>query len=315
LPVKHLRPVLAVIGLLIALTAAGCNSAGSSSTGSGAPKAPSTAALTTSVPVTPSTALPATGAPSSSIATTGSPATILATLPIRPSTGLAGYSRDQFGPAWADVNHNGCDTRNDVLNRDLTGKSWQPNTHNCVVVAGTLADPYSGSMISFAKAQASVIQIDHVVALGNAWSTGARGWTASRREQFANDPLELLAVSGRLNQAKGDADAAGWLPPNAGFDCTYVARQIDVKAAYGLWVTPPEHQAMATVLARCGEASPAETTPATSPPAAPTATTVAGTVYYASCDAVRAAGKAPLHVADPGYRSGLDGDHDGTACE
>ena len=165
---------------------------------------------------------------------------------------MRGYRRTAFGPAWADVDHNGCDTRNDVLNRDLTNKQWRAGTHDCVVVAGDLLDPYTATHVHFQKSDAIAVQIDHVVALGDAWQTGAAAWTAARRLEFANDPLNLLAVDGPTNEAKGDANAAKWLPPNRAFDCAYVRRQIAVKHKWLLWVTPAEHDAMATVLGRCG---------------------------------------------------------------
>jgi hypothetical protein len=97
----------------------------------------------------------------------------------------------------------------------------------------------------------SLVQIDHVVALGDAWQTGAQRLSAEEREQFGNDPLELLAVSGRVNDQKKDSDAASWLPPNRAFRCAYVARQVAVKLRYRLWVTRAEHDAIASVLARC----------------------------------------------------------------
>ena len=162
-----------------------------------------------------------------------------------------GYARTRFGPAWADVDHNGCDTRNDILNRDLTTKQWRSGTHNCVVVAGTLADPYTGATLPFIKARAADVQIDHIVALADAWQTGASAWNDAQREKFANDPDELLAVDGKANEAKGDADAATWLPPNHAFRCEYARRQIAVKRKYSLWVTQPEHDALAAVLASC----------------------------------------------------------------
>jgi hypothetical protein len=169
-----------------------------------------------------------------------------------------GYAREQFGPAWADVDRNGCDTRNDILNRDLVQETWRAGTHGCVVLSGTLVEPYSGRTVAFAKADASAVQIDHVVALSNAWQTGAQQLDAATRRALANDPLGLLAVDGRLNQQKGDGDAATWLPPARGFWCPYVARQVAVKARYRLWTTPPEHAAMARVLAACpGEPLPA----------------------------------------------------------
>jgi hypothetical protein len=163
-----------------------------------------------------------------------------------------GYSRAQFGPAWQDVDHNGCDTRDDVLARDLVDRTMRPNTHGCVVLSGTFTDPYTGRALAFSKSRASAVQIDHVVALSDAWQTGAQQWSAERRLAFANDPLNLQATDGATNQAKGDSDAASWLPPNRAYRCTYASRQIQVKAAYGLWVTPAEHDALADVLRSCG---------------------------------------------------------------
>jgi hypothetical protein len=161
-------------------------------------------------------------------------------------------SRD-FGPAWLDVDRNGCDTRNDVLRRDLIGVTVKPGTHGCVVLSGTLRDPYSGNDISFRRGTttSSLVQIDHVVALGDIWATGGQSTPMNQRVAIANDPLNLLAVSGALNQQKSDADAASWLPPNKAFRCAYVARQIVVKAKYRLWVTPAEKSAMARVLTTC----------------------------------------------------------------
>jgi hypothetical protein len=183
--------------------------------------------------------------------TTGRATDVLATLAVKGRAPKTGYSREQFGAAWSDVDHNGCDTRNDVLNRDLAGKQWRPGTHDCVVVAGTVTDPYTGRVLTFAKARAWEVQVDHVVALSDAWQKGAQQWDATKRRAFANDPLELLAVDGPTNARKGDGDAATWLPPRKPFRCTYVARQIAVKAGYGLWVTPAEHDAMARVLGTC----------------------------------------------------------------
>ncbi len=172
-----------------------------------------------------------------------------------------GFSRDEFGPAWADVDHNGCDTRNDVLARDLTDVVTRDGTHGCVVLTGTLHDPYSGEATAFERGPgtSSLVQIDHVVALSDAWQKGAQQWTPETRRRLANDPLNLLAVSGRLNAQKGDGDAATWLPPNKAYRCPYVARQVSVKRAYGLWVTQAERDAMIRVLSEC----PAEPLPGT----------------------------------------------------
>ena len=164
-----------------------------------------------------------------------------------------GYTRAQFGQTWANVNRNGCDTRNDILKRDLTDVVFREGTRNCVVESGTLIDPYSGITINFVKGVKSSmeVQIDHVVALSNAWQTGAFKLTLERRTEFANDPENLLAVQGRLNSQKGDGDAATWLPPLKKYRCTYVSKQIAVKAKYGLWITAPEKAAMKNILAKC----------------------------------------------------------------
>ena len=164
-----------------------------------------------------------------------------------------GYTRAQFGQTWADVDRNGCDTRNDILKRDLTSITYRAKTRNCVVESGTLVDRYSGETINFVKGNISSmeVQIDHVVALSNAWQTGAFKLTADQRKALSNDPLNLFAVKGRLNSQKGDGDAATWLPPLKSFRCNYVAQQIAVKAKYSLWVTAPEKAAMVSILAKC----------------------------------------------------------------
>jgi hypothetical protein len=186
------------------------------------------------------------------IATGGLATQALATLVVRGRGPLTGYSRDAFGQAWADVDHNGCDTRNDIMRRDLTAKVFQKGS-TCVIASGLLADPYSGSLMKFLQGNttSSLIQIDHVVPLANAWVSGAQAWPAARRLTYANDPLVLLAVNGSLNSAKGAGDAATWLPPNRSDWCSYVARQIAVKAAYQLSVTAAEKVAMQKILGTC----------------------------------------------------------------
>jgi len=186
-------------------------------------------------------------------ASTVTASAVLETLAVKGRAPKTGYERSQFGPAWSDVDRNGCDTRNDILNRDLTSIIYKPGTHNCLVLSGTLIDPYSGEKIAFERgvATSSEVQIDHVVALSNAWQTGAFKLTYEKRLAFANDPMNLLAVKGRLNSQKGDGDAATWLPPRKDIRCAYVAQQIVVKAKYGLWVTPPEKAAMIGLLSKC----------------------------------------------------------------
>lgn len=178
---------------------------------------------------------------------------LLATLPVKGKASTPGYdARAMYGQAWADVDRNGCDTRNDILKRDLTGIVFTNNS-TCKVESGVLADPYTATTIHFQRGPetSSAVQIDHVVALGDAWQKGAQQLTGEQRMAFANDPLNLQATDGPTDVQKGDSDAAGWLPPNKSFRCEYVARQISVKATYGLWVTQAEHDAMAGVLADC----------------------------------------------------------------
>jgi len=160
-----------------------------------------------------------------------------------------GYARSQF-PHWSDPDRNGCDARNDTLKRDLTNITYKAGTRECKVIAGQLLDPFSGKVITFSTTKV-VIDIDHVVALSNAWQTGAAYFDKNKRSQIANDPLNLLAVDSKLNRQKGDGDAATWLPPSKAFRCEYVARQVAVKAKYGLWVTKPEKVAIDKILSTC----------------------------------------------------------------
>ncbi|MGO4383458.1 HNH endonuclease family protein [Specibacter sp. RAF43] len=182
---------------------------------------------------------------------------VLATLAVKGKAPRTNYDRSAFGEAWLDADANGCDTRNDVLRRDLGNVTLAPGSP-CLVAAGTFQEPYTDRPLAFTRGATTSagVQIDHVVALGNAWATGAQQLSAVQRQSLANDPLNLLAVDGAANQDKSDSDAATWLPPSKKFRCQYVARQISVKAAYGLWVTPAERDAMTTVLGRCpGEPS------------------------------------------------------------
>ncbi|MFI6498453.1 HNH endonuclease family protein [Nonomuraea typhae] len=164
-----------------------------------------------------------------------------------------GFEREKFGPAWADVDRNGCDTRNDILKRDMRSETFKAGTHDCIVLTGVLDDPYSGKTITFKRGNTTsmAVQIDHVIPLSDAWQKGAQQWEAAKRKEFANDPINLMAVDGPLNGQKSDSDAATWLPPRKGYRCTYIAKQIEVKAKYALWVTAAEKQAMERVLDSC----------------------------------------------------------------
>lgn len=335
------HPVLAIAAAcLVALTACG-SPAGRPARVAASASAPVPSA---SRPSAPSSASHSTRAqprtkPPPRPAAAGSALAGLATLRVKGRAPMTGYARSQFGQAWSDDNddpfgHNGCDTRNDILRRDLHATVIKVGTYGCVALSGRLDDPYTATAIGFLRgaATSSRVQIDHVVALGDAWQSGAQQWTAHQRQNLANDPMNLLAVDGSANEQKGDSDAASWLPANKSFRCAYVARQVAVKLKYGLWVTAAEGAAIARVLGTCPDqrlpvepgatgpvtvrsSAPASHAPPSSTPRpAPVVPSAAGT-YYANCDAVRAAGKAPLLSGQPGYRAGLDRDGDGVACE
>ena len=270
-------------------------------------------------------------APPSASPASSSPALVaLSLLPVKGRAPMTGYDRARFGQAWLDADRNGCDTRNDILGEHLQVVTLEGN--GCVVATGSYDDPYTGSRIDYWEGHGALIDIDHVVSLGNAWATGASGWPIRKRAAFANDPLNLLPTDAGANRQKGDGDAATWLPPNRSYRCAYVSRQVAVKAKYGLWVTAPEKAAIQRVLAPCdGQAltrddwgaatevdhdisDPVDATE--SPAAAATdPSRSGGSVHYDSCDAARAAGATPVRVGDPGYGTHLDGDGDGTACE
>lgn len=164
-----------------------------------------------------------------------------------------GYTREQFSKGWKDTDHNGCDARNDILARDLDDVTYKSGRTQCVVLSGTFNDPYTGKTIKFERGQttSTAVQIDHVVALSDAWQKGAQKWSADTRLEFANDPLNLLASDGPTNASKGDKDAATWLPPNKAFRCEYVSRQTQVKAKYKAWMTQAEYDATKKTLQSC----------------------------------------------------------------
>lgn len=331
--VFRLRSRLAAVGVLgvaFAVLAAGSAAYGAQHPGlnsaatvaaPASQSAKATAASRTAVPRSAASAAPSL-APDSALA-------ILATLPVKGKSPLTGYARtEDFGAAWLDVEGNGCDTRDDILKRDLTGIT----TQGCKVETGVLKDPYSGGVINFTRgvATSSAVQIDHVVSLADAWQTGAQQLSVGQRVDLANDPINLFAVDGPTNEAKGDGDAATWLPAAKSFRCEYVAHQVGVKAAYYLWVTAAEKAAMQRVLSACPAVKApisvtADLLPAVNVASSPTSSPTPSpkpkplvskaSVYYANCDAVRAAGKAPLDRGSAGYRSALDRDGDGIACE
>ncbi|WP_144714287.1 HNH endonuclease family protein [Curtobacterium pusillum] len=220
--------------------------------------APGASGSSTGSGATTSTTGPASPEPSraSSPTALGSDAAVtaraqLAALPVKGKAPATGYDRvGDFGTAWLDVDRNGCDTRNDVLARDLTAVVKQGP---CKVLTGVLVSPYTGATIDFVRGNttSTLVQIDHVVALENAWRTGAQQLTQAQREALANDPENLFAVDGHSNAQKRSGDAATWLPADTSFRCEYIEHQVAVKTRYRLWVAPAEHDAMARILQNC----------------------------------------------------------------
>jgi hypothetical protein len=315
----------AIVALVVVdLAAAGCGSPNKA-----APASTRVAAIATSSPIQPTNS-PTRASPSAvHVAAKTKPGTALAALPllaVRGRAPLTDYSRTAFGPAWLDVDRNGCDTRNDILRRDLTSYTLKAGTAGCEVLTGTLHDPYTGKTIHFVRGvgTSETVQIDHVVALGDAWQTGAQGWTLAKREAFANDPLNLLAVDGPTNDSKGDADAASWLPPRASYRCSYVARQEAVKEKYRLWATAAEKSAIARVLATCptrrlptAGAIPLGGGRVTSAPTPSSGHTSSGLdPRFSTCAEANAAGYGPYYKGkDPEYYWYEDRDGDGIDCE
>ncbi|WP_245542761.1 GmrSD restriction endonuclease domain-containing protein [Pseudoclavibacter soli] len=286
---------------------------------------------------------------SSSAQTTSTALELLQSLPVKGRAPKTGYARDQFSSGWKDPDRNGCDARNDMLARDLTDVT---RDGPCKVLTGTLDDPYTGTVISFVRGNSTstAVQIDHLVSLSNAWQTGAQQLTADQRLMLANDPLNLQSVDGPTNRKKGAGDAATWLPPQKSYRCEYVSRQVSVKAAYGLWVTQAEKDAIIRVLDVCPgqiayQSALSPYTYATSTATAPSAETQTdsssaastgnqqtapqtlqstptpaqtesgGSVSYRNCTEARAAGVTPIYRGQPGYAAKLDRDGDGVACE
>jgi hypothetical protein len=153
-----------------------------------------------------------------------------------------GYERDLFG-GWIDADGDGCDTRCEVLAAErraslpgLAGGGWR-----------SLYDGYT-------TADPSELEVDHVVALAEAWDSGASGWTADRRRAFANDldlPGALVAVTAATNRSKGARDPASWQPPDRSAWCEFGAAWVDVKAKWDLTVDRDELAALTNLLEGC----------------------------------------------------------------
>lgn len=284
-------------------------------------------------------------------AVAAAPGTALATvaeLEIKGRAPDTGYDRDLFQYRSYDLDRNGCDVRNDILRRDLDDLVIKPDTQGCVVLSGTLTSPYSGDTIDFVRdSTGGSIEIDHVVSLSDAWQKGAQEWDEYTLRTFGNDPLNLLAVEGRLNAQKGAGDTATWLPPHKPYRCEFTARQVAVKHTYGLSVTQAEHDAMIRILSDCPDqplpeaeyaelapelaAAPTSAAPTAEPATTPAASSPAATApapimapapvadtdpRHDTCKSAKAAGLGPyVQGADPEYDWYRDADKDGIVCE
>lgn len=253
--------VATAVTAAVLLTGTGCKS--TDVTGNGAPPASGSGSAPTGVPASDGRAVSPFDNPDgtkpglaalTSAADEARARTLIGKVATKGRGPKTGYSRAQFGAAWLDsadnvpFAHNGCDTRDDLLKRDGDSVKYRGGSQ-CVVASMTLHDPYTGRTIVWTKAKASIVQIDHVMPLSYDWQMGAARWSKDKREQIANDPLNLLPVDGPSNSAKGDSGPASWLPPSKPIRCSYAVRIAQVSLKYALPVTAADKQAM---LAQCG---------------------------------------------------------------
>lgn len=194
---------------------------------------------------------------------------VLESLPVKGKSPATGYDRNKkFGNGWKDFNANKCDERQDTLKRDMSAVKFK-DAKKCQLASGILADAYTGTRIKW-KVNSGSVDIDHVVALKNAWVSGGQRLSQDQRQALANDPLNLMASQASANRSKGDANAAEWLPTNKSFRCQYVATQISVKKKYVLSVTAAEKNAMKRVLTTCPKQRAAAVAPIKTPADSPT---------------------------------------------
>lgn len=331
-PDRRIGLLLGVCLLVLALVA-GCDPSSDDDRSSGASAVASfeSGSSTTTSETTVPTTTPAPTTVPSPAATTDSSSTRerLAVLTIDDRPSPQGVYRREEWPHWADVDGNGCDARQDALVAWSIVAATVNRAGTCKVVAGSWVSPYDQR----ASNNPGDFDVDHLVPLENAFRSGGWAWSASRRRAYANDPGVLVVASASSNRSKGSDPPDQWRPSNRDSWCAYADGWVKVKSAWGLTVTTSERDALGQMLDTCGLAGPvwplggsALTPPAVTPvtPAVPVAPVVpptssapspGGEVYYANCTAARAAGAAPIRAGQPGYRTALDGDKDGIACE
>lgn len=341
-PDRRIGPLLGACLLSFALLLAGCGSSADADRSVSSVVSPGDSSVPTPAPIegtsTTTTPIPSpSGSPSSSpgiAATSPSTRDRLAVLSIDDRPSPQGPYRREEWPHWSDVDRNGCDARQDALALWSVVPATVNRAGTCKVVVGSWVSPYD----QMASNNPSDFDVDHLVPLENAFRSGGWAWSTERRRAFANDPGELVVASASSNRSKGSDPPDQWRPPFRDSWCAYADGWVKVKSTWGLTVTTSERDALGQMLDTCGIAGPiwplggtAFTTPdgkapsgsasGSAPPPAPVAPTTpvapapGGSVYYANCTAARAAGAAPIYEGQPGYRSALDGDKDGIACE
>ena len=227
---------------------------------------------------------------------------------------IGDYRREDWSH-WDDIDGNGCDARQDALIMWSTIAATVNRAGTCKTITGWWVSPYD----LVASANPGDFDVDHLVPLADAFDSGGWQWSASKRRQFANNQAELVVASASSNRSKGADSPDQWRPSNRGSWCAYATGWLGVKVAWELTATTAERDALGQMLDTCTLEGPvwprggevATTTSIVS--AGPV--TGGGDVYFANCTAARAAGAAPIYLGQPGYRSALDGDKDGVACE
>lgn len=185
-------------------------------------------------------------APARSGSAGGSLAAAVKKLPVK-APHESGYEREKFH-LWVDADHDGCDTRKEVLIRDAVTPPHKGA--ECRLTGGKWKSFYDGKTVTNQRA----LDIDHVVPLGEAWASGASTWPAAKRERYANDlgaKTSLVAVSLGPNRAKGDRDPAGWLPPSKNAYCRYTTDWVDTKLRWNLTADKAEKKKLGQLARSC----------------------------------------------------------------
>lgn len=254
---------------------------------------------------------------------------VLKTLAVR-SESRSGYQRTLFNH-WRDADGDSCDTREEVLIRQ-SQVSAQVGP-GCRVYSGRWTSAYDAVVVT----DPSTLDIDHVVALAEAWDSGASRWSFTTRQAFANDLAftgSLIAVTASSNRSKSDRDPAEWLPGNSAYRCTYVTTWIAVKYRWSLSIDSAEKSALQRQVTACG--NPHITLPAKAPISLGGGTGGGGTggsgtggsgtggggtgggtdPRFDTCTAAKAAGYGPYYRgSDTEYSWYRDADSDGIVCE